>query len=119
MHKAGVIEGSHIIMLRKRPQPPQSKVEPVQRPTLSEIESAIRREADRQGREVRPATLARGAASTQLASRLEGLMLVCFSLRSLCRSPRFPRWPRLLAEQQPSQSVPTLLPNNRSHDLSV
>jgi hypothetical protein len=78
LHKSGVTDGAHIIMLRKRPQPPQAKVEPVPRPTLSDIEAAIRREAEGQGREVRPATVARGAAS-QLESRLEGLMLVCSS----------------------------------------
>lgn len=72
----GVPDGALLVMLRKRRQPDAPPPREAVRPSLAEVEAAVRAEAERQGRAVLPATTARTHAAHPFETRLEGIMRV-------------------------------------------
>jgi hypothetical protein len=76
LHAEGVSDGAQLVMLRKRPQAPQPSTQPPPRPTLATIEAAIRREAERQGVEVRAPTPAARPRAHRFEARLQHIMQV-------------------------------------------
>ena len=72
----GVPDGALLVMLRKRTQPEPPPQRQAVRPTLAEVDAAVRAEAARQGRTVRAPTITRSHAAHPYESRLQGIMRV-------------------------------------------
>ena len=84
----GVSNGAHLIMLRKRSQAPQPSAPAPARPSLAEVEAAIRREAERQGVEVQAAAPVqrarnRGAFEARLQSIMNVRLFLCCTLHPI------------------------------------
>lgn len=75
LHAEGVTNGAHLVMLRKRPQAPRAPDSQPKRPTLEQVEAAVRAEAERQGCEMRPVTQPpRQNAARHFEARLQSIM---------------------------------------------